>query len=79
MTPLISVHGLLVLSSSLCLTLAPQITACQAPLPAGSSRQEYHWSGVPFLIPGSHHDPGIEPTSLASPALAGRFFTASAV
>ena len=38
------------------------------------SRQEY-WSGVPFPSPGDLPDPGIEPTSLASPALAGRFFT----
>ena len=37
-------------------------------------RQEY-WSGLPFLTPGDLPDPGIRPTSLASPALAGRFFT----
>jgi hypothetical protein len=36
-------------------------------------RQEY-WSGLPGDLP----DPGIDPVSLASPALAGRFFTASA-
>ena len=38
------------------------------------SRQEY-WSGLPFSLPGDLPDPGIEPTSLASPAWAGRFFT----
>ena len=38
------------------------------------SRQEY-WSGLPFPFPGDLPDPGIEPTSLASPAEAGRFFT----
>ena len=38
------------------------------------SRQEY-WSGLPFPIPGDLPDPGIEPTSPASPAFAGRFFT----
>ena len=36
------------------------------------SRQEY-WSWLPFLTPGDLPDPGIEP--LASPALAGGFFT----
>ena len=30
--------------------------------------------GLPFCIPGDPPDPGIEPTSLASPALAGRLF-----
>ena len=43
----------------------------------GFSRQEY-WSELPFPTPGDLPDPGIEPTSLISPALAGRFFTASA-
>ena len=38
------------------------------------SRQEY-WSGLPFPSPGTLPVPGIEPRSLASPALAGRFFT----
>ena len=37
-------------------------------------RQEY-WSGLPFPSPGDHPDPGIEPMSLVSSALAGRFFT----
>ena len=32
-------------------------------------------SGLPFPFPGNLPDPGIEPTSLASPALAGGFFT----
>ena len=40
----------------------------------GSFRQEY-WSGSPFPTPGDLPDPGIEPTSLVSSALAGRFFT----
>ena len=30
-----------------------------------------------FISPGDLPDPGIEPASLASPALAGRFFTAA--
>ena len=39
-------------------------------------RQEY-WSGLPFPPPGDLPDPGIEPISLASPALADGFFTTS--
>ena len=35
-------------------------------------------SGLPCPPPGDFPDPGIEPTSLMSPALAGRFFTTSA-
>ena len=50
---------------------------CQTSLFMGFSRQEY-WSGLPFLNPGDLPHPGIEPTSLTSPALAGRFFTTSA-
>ena len=52
--------------------------ACQAPLSMGFSRQEY-WSGLPCSPPGDLPDPGIEPTSLMSPALAGGFFTTSAI
>ena len=51
--------------------------AGQAPLSMGFSRQEY-WSGLPFPPPGDLVDPGIEPASPVSPALAGRFFTISA-
>ena len=40
------------------------------------SRQEY-WSGLPFSTPGDLPDPGIEPLSFMSPALAGGFFTAA--
>jgi len=42
----------------------------------GFSRQEY-WSGLPRPSPGDLPDPGTEPMSLMSPALAGRFFTTS--
>ena len=55
------------------LTLCDPI-ACQAPLSMGFSRQEY-WSGLPCLSPGDLSDPGIEATSLMSPALAGGYFT----
>ena len=41
---------------------------CQAPLFIGFSRKEY-WSGLPFPTPGDLPVPGIEPASLASPAL----------
>ena len=51
--------------------------AHQAPLPMGFSRQEY-WNGLPCPSPGDLPDPGIEPTFLMSPALAGTFFTTSA-
>ena len=40
------------------------------------SRQEY-WSGLPLPPPGDLPNPGIKPTSLMSPELAGRYFTAS--
>ena len=40
----------------------------------GISGQEY-WRGLPIPPPGHLPNPGIEPTSLASPTLAGRLFT----
>ena len=49
--------------------------AHQAPLPMGFSRQE-SWSELPCPPPGDLPHPGMEPESLVSPALAGRFFTA---
>ena len=54
----------------LCVT--PETAAHQAPPSLGFSRQE-HWSGLPFPSPGDLPDPGIEPESLMSRALAGRF------
>ena len=42
--------------------------ALQAPLSTGLSRQE-HWSGLSFSPPGDLPDPGVETTSLMSPAL----------
>ena len=47
--------------------------AHQGPLSMGFSRKEY-WSGLPCPAPGDLPDPGIEPMSLMSPALATRFF-----
>ena len=51
--------------------------AHEAPVSMGFSRQEY-WSGLPYPPPGDLPNPGIEPASLMSPALAGGFFTTSA-
>ena len=45
-----------------------------SPLSVELSRQEY-WRGLPFPPPGDLPNPGIEPVSLASPALEGGFFT----
>ena len=50
--------------------------ACQTPLSTGFLRQEY-WSGLLSPSPGDLPDPGIEPASLMSLALAGRFFITS--
>ena len=59
----------------LCPTLYdPMDCSPQAPLSMEFPRQEY-WSGLPFLSPGDLTKPGIEPASLASPALANGFFT----
>ena len=44
----------------------------QAPLSVEVSGQEY-WNGLPFPIPGDLPNPGIEPVSLVSAALAGVF------
>ena len=40
----------------------------------GFPMQEY-WSGLPFPPPGDLPNAGMEPVSLASPSLAGRFYT----
>ena len=61
-----------------CPTLCDPIVAHQAPPSMGFSRQEY-WSGLSCLPPGDLPDPGIEPESLTSPALADRFFTTSTI
>ena len=50
----------------------PWTVAHQSPLFMEFSRQEY-WSGLPYPTPGDLPNQRIEP---ASPALAGRFFTA---
>ena len=70
----VCIFSCLVLSDSLA---TPWTVALQAPLSMEFSRQEY-WSGFPFPPPGDLPDPGVEPASLVSPALAGRFLTTAA-
>ena len=71
---------------SVCVCLIPSVmsdsetpwaVARLAPLSMGFSRREY-CSGWPCPPPGDLPHPGIEPASLMSPALTGRFFTTSA-
>ena len=52
----------------------PMDCSHKAPLSMGFFRQEY-CSELPFPTPGDLPDPGTEPLSPVSPALAGRFFT----
>ena len=64
-------------SLQLCPTLCDPVDC----IPPGSSvhrilQQEY-WSGLPSHPPGDLLYPGIKPTSLMSPVLAGGFFTTS--
>ena len=56
-----------VLYAQSCAALWPPWT-CQAPLFMGFSRQEY-WNGLSCSSPRDLPNPGIEPSSLASPAL----------
>ena len=65
-------------SLQLCLNFSALWTvARQGPPSMKFSRQEY-WNGLPCPPQGDLPDPEIEPASLVSPALAGRFFTTSA-
>ena len=61
--------------SHLRLFATPWTVAHQVPLSMGFSRREY-WGGLP--PPGYLPNPGIEPISLVSSALAGEFFTTGA-
>ena len=71
----LSVSVSLCVFSRVQLFAAPWTVAYQVPLSMEFYRQEY-WSGFPFSTPGYLPDPGIEPSSLVSPALAGFFTTA---
>ena len=68
-----------VLSRFTCVQLCATLwtIARQASLSMGFSRQGY-WSGLPCPPPGDLPNPGIKPTSLKSPALAGGVFTTGA-
>ena len=65
---------LAVLCSVVFNSVTPWTVAYQAPLSMEFSGQEY-WYGLPFPTPGDLPDSGIKPTSPATPALAGEFFT----
>ena len=58
-------------------SVIPWTVTRQAPVSVEFSGQEY-WSGLAFPPPGHLPNPGLEQESLASPKLAGRFFTTSA-
>ena len=68
-------QNVLMLSHFSCIQLFenPWTVACQDPLSMGFSRQEY-WSRLPYPTSGDLPYPQIEPTSLKSPALEGKFF-----
>ena len=62
------------LGAQSCLTLCdPMDCSLPGSCVPGIFQAEY-WSGLPFPTPGDLPNPGIKPMSLASPALAGRFF-----
>ena len=67
----VCMHECLVVSNSF---VNQWTVAHQGPLSMEFSRQEY-WSRLLFPTPGDVSIAGIKHTSLASPALAGRFFT----
>ena len=56
------------------LLATPWTVACQTPLSMGFLRQEY-WSRLQFPPLGDLPNPGIEPASPVSPALADGFFS----
>ena len=64
--------------TQLCLTLCDPIGSSPpgSSLSMGLPRQEY-WSGLQLPSPGELPNPGVEPPSLASPALVGGFFNTS--
>ena len=71
----VCVHALMLSVAQSCLTTGNPMDC--SPLSVEFSSQEY-WSGLPFPTAGDIPDPGIEPSFLASPTLAGGFFTTSA-
>ena len=69
-----SVHAHAQLLSHIQLFETLGTAAYQTPLSMGFPRQGF-WSGLPFPPPGDLPNPGIEPKSPATPALAGGFLT----
>ena len=73
-----SSQNLLSKSLQSCLTLRDGADCSPpGPLSMGLSRQEY-CTGLPCPSPGNLPNPGVEPMSLMSSALAGGFFTTGA-
>ena len=66
--------GAVLIHSRVWLFVTPWTVAHQAPPSMGFPRQEY-WSGLPVPSRGDLPNPGIKPICLASPELAGSFFT----
>ena len=64
-------------SPQLCPTLCNPMDCSLPGSSVHETLQEKYWSGLPCPPPGDLPDPGIEPTSLMSPELVGRFFTTS--
>ena len=67
-----------VLSLQLCPTLCDPSNGRPPGSPVPGILQAKHWSGLSFPSPGDLPNPGIEPASLAFPALAGGLFSTSA-
>ena len=70
----VNVSCMLICLSHVRLFVTPWTVALQAPLSMGFSRQEYR-GGLPCPPPGDLPDPGVEPVSFMSPALADGPFT----
>ena len=64
-------------SPQLCPTLCNPMDCSLPGSSVHETLQAKYWSGLPCPPPGDLPDPGIEPTSLMSPELVGRFFTTS--
>ena len=64
----------MLIHSHVWLFVTPLTVAHKAPLSMGFPRQKY-WSGLPVPSTGDLPNPGIKPICLASPELAGSFFT----
>ena len=67
--------GVLAKSLQLCLTLCDPMDCSHSGSSVHGILQQEYWSGLPCPPPGDFPDAGIDPMSLTSPALAGKFFT----